>query len=416
MTESSKKTIWLINKDCGPIEENGTFVRTVKLAQFFQNEGYHVKIVCADRIHNSAIIHLTQKGIGEETCDGVPFLFLKSLGYQRNGIKRILSYLLFSFKVYRLRERLTPPDIVIHTPRIPFDSFVFRFAKKIKARYIADVVDLWPLEMEHFGMLKPNSLLLRWFYKMERTRYSQSDRVVFSQEGYPSYLKEKGWLLEQGGPIDLMKTVYINNGIDLQEFDGHLRDFHLDDSDLEEESTFKVIYLGSIRLANHLDAVLDAAKELQGYNDIKFYVFGDGFERARLEQRIMAEEITNLVFKQKWVEPQYVPYVLSKASLNLLNYAANWAPYGGSMNKMMLSFASGRPIVCNAGMKYSPIRDNNLGIDKYFQNEKEYAEAILSIYKLTKEDYSAMCVRTRIVAREFDMPVLCQRFKKFCDL
>ena len=86
------------------------------------------------------------------------------------------------------------------------------------------------------------------------------------------------------------------------------------------------------------------------------------------------------------------------------------------MNKMMLAFASGRPIVCNAGMKYSPIRDNNLGVDKFFSSDTEYADAILSIYNLSKEEYSAMCERTRSVASEFDMPVLCESFAKFCEL
>ncbi len=412
----NKKEIWFINKDCGPIEENGTFVRTVKQAQFFQEKGYAVRVVCADHIHNSKLVHPTSKGIGEEVCDGVPFLFVKSIGYHKNGFKRIASYIWFSIKVYRLRKKIAPPCIIVHTPRIPFDTFVFKFAKKVNASYIADVVDLWPLEMEHFGLLKKDSFLLKRFYKMERERYKQSDRVVFSQEGYYSYLREKGWLKEQGGPIDLRKTVYINNGIDLQEFDGYLRDYEIDDDELKDDSLFKVVYLGSIRLANHLDTLLDAAKELKGYRDIKILIYGDGFERARLEQRVIDENIPNVVFKQKWTDPQYVPYVLTRANVNLLNYAANWAPYGGSMNKMMLSFASGRPIVCNAGMKYSPIRDNNLGVDKVFKDAKEYAEAILSIYKMPKSEYDEMCRRTRQVANEYNMPLLCQKFKDFCEL
>lgn len=413
---NKKKEIWFINKDCGPIEENGTFVRTVKQAQFFQEKGYSVKVVCADHIHNSKLVHHTNNGIGEEICDGVPFLFVKSIGYNRNGFKRIASYFGFSIKVYGLRKKITPPSIIVHTPRIPFDSFIFRFAKKINARYIADVVDLWPLEMEHFGMLKPESLLLRKFYLMERNRYTNANQVVFSQEGYATYLKDKGWLQEQGGPINLDKTIYINNGIDLQEFDNYLRSYKIEDKDLEDDKTFKVVYLGSIRLANNLDALLDASKHLKDVANIRILIYGDGFERARLEQRVNDEGLTNVVFKQKWVEPQFVPYILTKADVNLLNYAANWAPYGGSMNKMMLSFASGRPIVCNAGMKYSPIRDNNLGVDRVFNTAKDYADAILEIYNLSKEDFDLMCKRTRKVAQEFDMPVLCQKFKDFCGL
>lgn len=414
---TNKKEIWFINKDCGPIEENGTFIRTVKQAQFFQEKGYSVKVVCSNHIHNSELVHKTKGGHSIEICDSVPFLFIKSPGYKSNGIKRIISYFYFSLKIYCLRsKKLSYPDIIVHTPRIPFDSLIFKFAKRIKAKYIADVVDLWPLEMEHFGMLKPNNPLLQKFYTMERGRYTKADKVVFSQEGYGSYLRDKGWLKEQGGPISLDKTIYINNGIDLQEFDGYLNNYTLDDKDLEDEQTFKVVYLGSIRLANHLDTLLDAAKQLKDYPDIRILIYGDGFERAKLEQRVSDEGISNVIFKQKWTEPQYVPYVLTRANVNLLNYAANWAPYGGSMNKMMLSFASGRPIVCNAGMKYSPIRDNNLGVDKVFNTDKEYADAILSIYNLPQEEYDAMCQRTRKVAQEYDMPYLCQKFKDFCNL
>ena len=78
--------------------------------------------------------------------------------------------------------------------------------------------------------------------------------------------------------------------------------------------------------------------------------------------------------------------MLSKAGINLLNYSKGWGHYGGSMNKMMMSYAIGKPIVCNVGMRYSPIKDNNLGIDRCFESSKEYADAILEIYNLPKDE------------------------------
>ncbi|RJU30583.1 glycosyltransferase WbuB, partial [Bacteroides sp. CF01-10NS] len=42
-----KKTIWFINKDAAPIEFYGTHLRTIKLAQYFQSEGYNVKLFCS---------------------------------------------------------------------------------------------------------------------------------------------------------------------------------------------------------------------------------------------------------------------------------------------------------------------------------------------------------------------------------
>ena len=411
-----KGTIWFVNKDCAPIEEYGTHLRTVKQAQYFQEKGYDVKVIRSARVHNTNINHVVRGKYKEEVRDGVPFLFVKSLAYEGNGLKRILAYILFAYSVYRLRNKFDKPKVVVHTSRIPFDFFVLFLAKKINAKYIIDVTDLWPRNFEMVGLVKPGNVFLKILYRFERDFYRRANHVVFSMEGYKDYLRGKKWDEESGGPIDLNKTHYVNNGIDLQEIENNIKDFKIEDKDLEDTRTFKVIYLGSIRRANHLDTLIDAAKELKNYPDIKILVYGDGPDRAPLEQRVAEDKIDNVLFKEKWIELQYVPYVLSKAGINLLNYNKGWGRYGGSMNKMMMSFASGKPIVCNAGMHYSPIRDHNLGIDKCFENSKEYADAILSIYRLPKEEYEAMCQRTRETAKDFDMPVLCRKFENYCSL
>ena len=412
----SKGAIWFINKDCAPIEEYGTHLRTVKQAQYFQKKGYDVKVVCSAKVHNSVINHVEHGLYKEDVYDGVPFLFVNSLGYKLNGIKRVLAYILFGWNVFRLIRKIEKPNIVVHTSRIPFDYFVYLFVKRVKAKYIIDITDLWPMEIEHFGFLRPDGVILKFFYRIERRLYQKADHVVFSMKGYKEYLMGKKWDKQSGGPIDLDKTHYVNNGIDLHEFDEDLIKYRIEDGDLDDSSLFKIIYLGSIRQANHLDTLIDAAIDLSMHRDIKILVYGDGPDRERLEKRVSDEHIDNVVFKQKWVELKYVPYVLSKANVNLLNYAANWAPYGGSMNKMMMSFASGKPIVCNAGMRYSPIRDNNLGIDQVFNSSREYANAILKIYNLSKSDYQAMCQRTRLVAKDYDMPLLCSKFEDYCEL
>ncbi len=410
------KTIWFINKDCAPIEEYGTHLRTVKQAQYFQAKGHDVKVVCSARVHNCDINHVNHGFYKEEKCDGVPFLFVNAMKYKTNGAKRVLAYIQFGWNVFRLRHKFVKPDVVVHTSRIPFDYYVFKFVKRVKAKYIIDITDLWPMEIEHFGFLKPNGIILNYFYNIERKLYTRADHVVFSMEGYVDYLNEKGWTMEHGGSIDLGKTHYVNNGIDLKEFDENLMTNRIEDIDLTDDSTFKVIYLGSIRQANNLDTLIDAAKELKSYANIKILIYGDGPDRVSLEKKVKEEYIQNVIFKQKWIEQRYVPYVLSKANINILNYGPNSGRFGGSMNKMMMSFASGRPIVCNIGMRFSPISDNHLGVDQVYTSSKEYAGAILGIYHLPKGEYEAMCQRTRETAKEYDMPVLCKKFEEYCEL
>ncbi len=414
----SKGTIWFVNKDAAPIEEYSTHLRTIKQAQYLQEQGYSVHIICSSQVYNSDIDHL--EGIDsffiEEEFDGVSFIFMRSISHRNSTIKRVLSYGKFSLDIQRLCSHIGKPDVIIHTSRIPFDFPVYLFAKRLKAKYILDITDLWPMEFEHFGYLSAKNPILKFFYRIERYLYSRADHVAISMEGCYSYITERKWDKANGGPIDLNKIHYINNGIDLDEFDHNSEEYVIDDSDLTDNSIIKVIYLGSIRKANNVCTLIDAAKYLTGYPHVKILIYGDGPEREVLEQRCIEEHIDNVIFKQKWIKPQYVPYVVKQADINILNYSEGWAPYGGSMNKMFMSFAAGRPIICNAGMPYSPIRDNNLGIDRAFSNSQEYADAIHKICNLSANELNAIHTRSRNLAQEFHIPNLNKKFKTLCEL
>ena len=412
------KVIWFVNKDSAPIEEYGTHLRTFKQAQYFQSKGFDVKILCSSLVHNTNINHL--EGIKnfykEEIHNDIHFVFVRSLKYKKNGIKRILAYAFFSFNIFRLKNKIKKPNTIIHTSRIPFDLLVFFLSKRIKVKYILDITDLWPLEFEHFGYLSSKNFILKTFYWIEKKLYASANFSVFSMEGCYDYIKEKKWDKDSGGIIDLKNVHYINNGIDLIEFENNLRDFSIKDEDLNNDDLFKIIYIGSIRLANNVSQIIDVAKRLRDYKDIKFLIYGDGSEREILENRCIDENINNVVFKQKWIGPKYVPYALSKASVNILNYGSGWGKYGGSMNKMFMSFASGKPIVCNAGLNYSLINKNNLGIDKEFESTEDYSNAILSIYNLDEKDYKLMCERLKKTSLDFDSYHLAEKFSKFCEI
>ena len=411
-----KKVIWFINKDAAPIDVYATHLRTVKQAQYFQERGYDVKLICAAKVHNTNVNYVNEGWFSEQIHGGVPFVFVKSLDYGESMAKRIISYTLFALKMRKLCKRIGTPDIIVHTPRIPFDLPVYWMSKQIKARYILDVTDLWPNAFERFGIISSKNPILKVFYKIEKGLYKRAERVVISMEGGQQYIRDHGWDLESGGPIDLKKIYYVNNGIELAEFDKNLNQYTISDTDLEDDAIYKIIYLGSIRYVNNIDLIISAAKHLLPYNNIKVLIYGDGPDRLALEERCEKEGITNVCFKQKWIEPRYVPYVMSKASVNLLNYGKNWGVYGGSMNKMFMSFACGKPIICNAGMRFSPIRNNHLGLDQVFENSKEYADAILKLINLTDEEKEELMKRSRVVAQEFDVNNLNKKFQTYCNL
>ena len=211
--------------------------------------------------------------------------------------------------------------------------------------------------------------------------------------------------------MDLSKMYYINNGVDLHDFDTWVNQYTIDDADLKSDKK-RIIYLGAIRLANNVGQFIKAAELLKNRTDVEFMIYGNGDDREPLIQYCQEHRLTNIKFKEKWIDPEYVPYVLSQSYLNILNYTKGFGKYGISSSKMFQYMAAGRPIVCNVDIMYSPIVKHKIGVCHDMENDQAYAESILSILDLSEKDYQAMCRRAREAAKEYDYPYLTEQMAK----
>ncbi len=198
------------------------------------------------------------------------------------------------------------------------------------------------------------------------------------------------------------KVFYINNGVDLNDFNQWKSTYTLEDVDLNSNRK-KVIYLGSIRLANNVMQLVKAAEVLLSHkNNAIFLIYGDGDDREKIIEYCRLHNLTNVVIKDKWVDPKYVPFILSQSYINILNYTENFGRYGISSSKMFQYMASGKPIVCNIDIYYNPIEKYKIGISKHFESSLEYAEAIESILNLSVSEYDDMCESAVKASKEFD--------------
>ena len=409
------KTIWLINAYAMPPNREQR-IQTLKRAQYLQKSGYNVYIIGGSYLHNTNINLIEDKSVFiSAEYDGLKFIHIKTLSYYNNSFLRVYSLILFYLKLYKVSNFIEKPDVISLYAFVPFSNILYFLAKRLKAKLIIDVVDLWPESFVALGLVSKNNPLLWLAYLSEKWIYKKADAIIFSMEGGENYIIEKGWDKESGGPINLNNVKYINNGVDLDDFNKNKSLYTFKDDDLENETIFKVIYLGSIRLANGVELILDAAKNLMHIKEIKFLIYGNGPERTILEKRIQSEGISNIIFKQEWVDLKYVPYILSKSSLNLLNYTKNEIfRYGGSQSKSFQYMASGKPICSNIEMAYCPIKKFNLGIAKNFKNDKEYSDAILEIYTLSKAKYNELCNNALIASKEYDYEHLTDKYIKYC--
>lgn len=413
---NKRKTVWMVCVNVQP-PDNDTHLRHQKFADALLAKGYEVIIFAGSYLHYNKVNLVTGKEkYVEKHYGNKHYVFIKIPSYASNGLKRMFATFLFAYNIFRLRNNFYKPDAILHNLRVPFDCLVYFVAKKLKAKYITEVWDLWPESFVAFGLMKRNNPFLKVAYRIEKILYRNADRMIFTMEGAMDYIKEKKWDLKQGGPIDLEKYYYINNGVDLKDFDYNKEHYQLSDPDLKDDTYFKVIYLGSIRLVNNVKLLIEAAKLLKEEKKIKFLIYGDGSERESLEKYCREQGIDNVVFKEKWVEIKYVPYILSCSSLNILNYKKNSIDrFGGSQGKLFQYMASGKPICSNQIMGYDLVERYEMGIAQNFESAEEYAETIRKIYNLPENNYLEMCKAARIAANDFDYQILSEKFCSIVD-
>ena len=189
----------------------------------------------------------------------------------------------------------------------------------------------------------------------------------------------------------------------------------LDDPDLTSD-TFKVVYTGTVRPVNNVGNLLDTAKLLKDKKDIQFLIFGGGSELEKLQQRVKDEHIDNVIFKG-FVEKKYIPYILSRSSVNVLNYSQsnyNWSR-GNSSNKLFEYMASGKPIISTVKMGYCILDKYQCGLSLEECTPQALAEQILKIHDMPAETYAQMAHNAQEGAKDFDFSVLTERLYRVIE-
>jgi glycosyltransferase involved in cell wall biosynthesis len=397
-----KKRIWLVNPDAMPPKYESR-LRTIKFANYLIDMGYDVTIFASSIMHNMNIdLIVDNEKYIKKSYGNLKFIFIKTRKYKKNGLLRIIGLFEFPIKLHLLRKKFTKPDVILHTANVPFENLLYYTSKKLNAKYIVEILDLWPQTFVDLVIINKWNPILFFSYLAEKWLYTKANKVVFSMEGGKDYIIDRKWDLNNHGPIDLKKIHYINNGVDLNDFHNNIIKYRLPDLDLDNNKIQKIIYIGAIRIANNIQELINAAENLKDYSDIKFLIYGDGEDRELLEKYCRERKLSNIIFKQKWIEPHFVPYVLSKSTVNILNYSGKFGKYGGSQSKLFQYLASGKPICCNLDMMYCLINKHNLGISKVFKSSEEYAQSILSLINLDQKSKLEMSKRAQVVAEQFD--------------
>lgn len=401
------KKIWFVSHYSMPPEYEMR-IKTQMFAHYLGELGVECTIFSASTIHNTNInlITGTEEYIEREYND-LRFVHIKCSNYCKTDLRRIVNMEQFSFRFKKIAKNFEPPDVIVADTYCISYRPIYEYCKAHSIPFVVDVRDLWPQSIvEYLGFSEKNPIILA-MYKMEKNMYINADRIIFSFDGGYDYIQDRNLNVV----VPKNKVFFINNGVDLDEFKLNSVKYKITDSDLDNSTLFKVVYVGSIRKVNNLGLLLDAAKKVKNKN-VRFLIWGSGDELEPLKKRISVEKIMNVVFKG-FIEKKYVPYITQMADLNLIhNNPSKLFKYGISFNKLFDYLASEKPILTTFPCKYNPVVYEGAGVEISSPTPDIIAE---TIDRLSGEDLSKYQLNAHLASKKYDYKELSIRLLRILE-
>lgn len=389
----------------GTLSEHGQMTRHFNFGKRLAALGHEPVVFVGSHPHNSDIqlIQGKEKYIVYQDKP-FPWVVVRTNTYKNSKIKRLIAMAEYYFNAQKAAKHFGKPDVVIGSSNYPIVAYLgIRLARKYKAKAIVEIRDLWPESLVTYGIASGKSIIVHLMRRFEKYLYIHADQIIFTMEGAYDYIVDQGWEKD----IPPSKVHFINNGVDLEVFDDNREHYTFEDSDLDDSSTYKVVYTGSLRKSNdQIYTLFDVIAEMQGkdYEDYRFFIYGKGELLPELEDICRKNNYQNVRLKG-YVEKKYVPYILSKCNMNILNCKANEIlKYGGSQNKLFEYLASGHPTISGESSRYSVIRSAGCGISEEFASPKDVALAIRQL-----RERGIPYEHIRAAAEKFDYKVLTEQ-------
>lgn len=413
------KNIWIINQYAVP-PKYATAGRHHNIVKHINKEKYNPHIISASAIHNSDINLINDRELYKiSNMDGINYIHIRTNQYKGNGFKRVFNILQFFINTRKAAKKLIKqigkPDIIYASSPTPTTAVLgIQLAKKLKIKNIIEIRDLWPDSIVEFGVAGPNNILVKILYLVEKYIYIKADKLIFTMAGGKDYISSKKYK----DKIDFSKIYNINNGVDIKEYDENKNKYFIDDdNELNDKSTFKLLYTGSIRKAYNVKQIAELAKKIQknDFDKVRIFLYGNGDEKQDIIEYCKQNNINNVIFRDV-VDNKYIPDIMSKCNICLLHGKnVEIFKYGTSQNKMFAYLYSGNPIISTFYNPYDLIEKNGCGITLKNNTLEEYYDAFLKIYKTYDEKKEQYKENSKKLLAQFDYKVLAKQLENIMN-
>jgi glycosyltransferase involved in cell wall biosynthesis len=372
-----------------------TGIRSYEMAQRLLKRGHEVVMVCGSYGGGETGLDVPfRRGMRRGNVAGINVVEF-DLSYSNGDgfLKRAMTFVKFAVRsvglVFTEKYDLVFATTTPLTAGIP--GIIARWFRR--KPFVFEVRDLWPELPKAMGVIT-NPVVLGAMSVLEWTSYRSANRMIGLSPGIVEGVARTGVAHE--------RIAMVPNGCDIGIFSAPVEPWRpqgVRDTDL------MAVFAGTHGLANGLDAVLDAARELKrrGCDDIKFVLIGQGKLKPGLEARAQREGLDNVVFHAPVNKAKLVGLMASTdiGMQILANVPAFY--YGTSPNKFFDYIAAGLPVLNNyPGWLADMIKEHGCGVAVPPDDPAAFADALENLAG-RRDELNAMGVRGKSLAeRQFD--------------
>ncbi len=361
--------------------------RLHELAVRIQAKGHKVNVLTAMPNYPKMEIHAAYKSgkIKEEIIDGIHvFRSRIYVTKSKSIVPRLLNY--FSFVItsyFRGRKLLNYDYLMVESPPLFLGYSAMRLSRKLKAKLIFNVSDLWPESAEKLGIVT-NKTMLNFAYSLEKKCYQRAHIITGQTQGIVDNIKKR---------FPECKTYWLPNGVDLEYYSPK----RITTDDFRSKHGFKVedilfFYGGILGHAQGLEIILNGAELLKHRSNLHFILQGNGPLKEELLQLKNKLQLQNVHFFDP-VPKSEMPFVLKAMNVALVPLKKLDIFQGAIPSKIFEALAMELPLLlgvdgeakkhfidtANAGLYFEP--ENTTDLVKQVNKILEVESRILEMGK-----------------------------------
>ena len=296
-----------------PPEVGATQSRAFDMVNYLVEQGLKVTVITEFPNHPSGVIPSRYSGkfYERETVNNIDIIrvWVKP-SRKKNFVNRIIFYLTYCVNAILaglvLKEKY---DLILATSPPLFTALsglILHWTKR--AKYIVEIRDLWPESAISLGELN-NKIAIKCAKKLEELCYLHADNIIVVTNGIQTRLQADG--------VSAQKITLIENGADTDKFHflSDIRNKIRLDQNWQDK--FVVLYAGTLGVAQGLELVIKAARELSERPDIHFLFIGEGPVKSYLMLLTKNWKLRNITFMAE-IPRDLIPSYLSAADIALV--------------------------------------------------------------------------------------------------